>query len=464
MTLLVAGVGTKTLWMVADTFITGGALDVRSYEHQIKIVPSLDGKALIGFAGDQQSGSTAIELARTIASGAAAVDYLRDIADQYPVDFAYGWLDGTEPHLFRISRREAVELTVLNIGEASAFSQFQAIRHRSEIDPVPKSISTFMLGGRSKEKPPEGLGQSVAAMLRLFFERPERDVGGAAIPYLLTPDGVFLCGYGYSITDPITDTLTEGSVIPHGTAGGGGFGLSVTEYNGDQGVVVYWLQKPGGLIFLRTNSGFDVLEFEGEPLAFLEQAQNKLGRPVEIWFGGPSPTGRPDRIGILRDLTGKPTMVVARFGRELQFNAIDTSADFRTRPATMDLNDDDELSCMVATVTLAENATAASVQLLADGATICNPTYNAVQLDALIATLSAARMRLDAPVSAEPNEGRTQEMVVIDPAWRTDHPPHPSLDGLLLRLRHSGLGWLTFLLPHNEAIALGDWLSKNARR
>jgi hypothetical protein len=49
MTLLVAGISENVLWMVADTFVTGGPLETRAYEHQIKVVPSQDGGALIGF-------------------------------------------------------------------------------------------------------------------------------------------------------------------------------------------------------------------------------------------------------------------------------------------------------------------------------------------------------------------------------------------------------------------------------
>jgi hypothetical protein len=125
---------------------------------------------------------------------------------------------------------------------------------------------------------------------------------------------------------------------------------------------------------------------------------------------------------------------------------------------------DEELSCSVARVAVAEDGGLALVELLVEGKKSCGMTCTADQLDALIATLSAARMRLADPVPLDPRGGRKRETVVLDPAWRSDHPPHPSLDGLLLRLRHTGLGWLTFLLPHNEAISLGEWLLGNARR
>ncbi|MFZ0208232.1 MAG: hypothetical protein WAL59_19360, partial [Roseiarcus sp.] len=57
MTLLVAGIEGETVWMVADTAITGGTLGLRERQNQIKIVPCADGKALIGFAGDYFHGT-----------------------------------------------------------------------------------------------------------------------------------------------------------------------------------------------------------------------------------------------------------------------------------------------------------------------------------------------------------------------------------------------------------------------
>jgi hypothetical protein len=57
MTLLVAAVDGKNIWMVADTAIIGGELDVRDREYQLKIIPSRDGRALVGFAGEPHHGA-----------------------------------------------------------------------------------------------------------------------------------------------------------------------------------------------------------------------------------------------------------------------------------------------------------------------------------------------------------------------------------------------------------------------
>jgi len=79
------------------------------------------------------------------------------------------------------------------------------------------------MGTRSPDKPPEALHHAVTAMLRLFSERAEKDVGGAAIPYSLGPSGTYLCAYGYSVSDPITPGLRHGDLIPHGTPHGVAF-------------------------------------------------------------------------------------------------------------------------------------------------------------------------------------------------------------------------------------------------
>jgi hypothetical protein len=66
-------------------------------------------------------------------------------------------------------------------------------------------------------------------------------------------------------------------------------------------------------------------------------------------------------------------------------------------------------------------------------------------------------------VSAEPKQDPgSREFLVIDPAWRTEGSPHAEIDGVLMRLRHIGLGWVSFLLPRKEASALGKWLFDNS--
>ena len=78
--------------------------------------------------------------------------------------------------------------------------------------------------------------------------------------------------------------------------------------------------------------------------------------------------------------------------------------------------------------------------------------------------LADLRSRLSEPVPAALDPG-SRLVVQVDPAWRT-RPPAAGAerDGILLVLRHRGLGWLGFLLPRAKAAALGRSLVRLARR
>jgi len=216
---------------------------------------------------------------------------------------------------------------------------------------------------------------------------------------------------------------------------------------------------------LRTPSGFEAINIDGTPSAFRIAAENKLGKPVEIFFGERDPRGQPDSITVLSDENGKQTVAVARYGKELQFSVIDTSSDFRTKVGSIDLGGQSNLSCSTATAVVAEDSKSVWLRFSAPSGPKNEIVVDAARLDELILTLAAARAQMSNPVPAEPLSGPLKkEAVVVDPAWRTNMPPHTSLDGLLLRLRHPGLGWLTFLLPHHECVSLSEWLLKNANR
>ena len=83
----------------------------------------------------------------------------------------------------------------------------------------------------------------------------------------------------------------------------------------------------------------------------------------------------------------------------------------------------------------------------------------------LITKLGHARASLKEEVDYELDPRAKLDFTVVDPVWRTrtDRMAHPSgVDGVALALRHSGYGWLCFVLPHAEARALGRWLLDNA--
>jgi hypothetical protein len=457
MTLLVGGISGDSTWMMADTSITGGTIQLRERENQIKIVPSTDGRALIGFAGDQHHGACLMEQARLQPAGTLTAQALLKGHLEYPsVDFAYGYRDEQGPHLVRISGGAARHVLTLHIGSSAAFEKFQAIKLRVKADPVPASVSILFCGNRGTEAAPEELRASLSAMLRLFAEWPERDVGGIAIPYFLTKEGAFLCGYGYSVTDPLIPQLHVGSALPHGTAQAGGFGLSLTEWCKNRGLVVYWLQKPGGTVFVRTEGGYSALDLPGTPAEFKNAAQSALGEPVDILFGESDPQGAPDRITIVRDRDGKQSIAVAKHGNSLSFSVLNVETEFWANtflePQRGQLMKDTNTA--PARVTVAEGGNTLRVELLAEGEPVGQVELNAAGVDALIAMLGSARASMKEQLAAEPNlPPATSEVVVIDPAWRTAFPPHPSLQGLMLRLRHLHFGWVSFLLPHNEAAA-----------
>jgi hypothetical protein len=62
--------------MVSDTAISGVGLEVRDREYQLKIMPSLDGGALIGFSGDAHLGSRIIQKAARLPATGETVAFL----------------------------------------------------------------------------------------------------------------------------------------------------------------------------------------------------------------------------------------------------------------------------------------------------------------------------------------------------------------------------------------------------
>ena len=80
---------------------------------------------------------------------------------------------------------------------------------------------------------------------------------------------------------------------------------------------------------------------------------------------------------------------------------------------------------------------------------------SAEELDKLI--LDAARKRADMEPAVQ-NEHPESAEAIVNPSWYTE-----AVDiGALFQLRHPGLGWLTFVLPHAErAHLLSVWLHQS---
>ena len=106
------------------------------------------------------------------------------------------------------------------------------------------------------------------------------------------------------------------------------------------------------------------------------------------------------------------------------------------------------------------------VNMIVDGADVVSAKLVPSQAEALIEQLGFARASLSEQVSSDLSPCETLSFATVDPAWRTSTDvmvDGSAADGISLALRHSGYGWLCFLLPHEEARALGQWLVENAK-
>ena len=100
------------------------------------------------------------------------------------------------------------------------------------------------------------------------------------------------------------------------------------------------------------------------------------------------------------------------------------------------------------------------------GADAVSARLKATEAEDLIAKLGHARAALKDEVVHDLDPMADLDFTVIAPEWRASTDSLDGADGvagLSLALRHSGYGWLAFVLPHAEARALGRWLLENAR-
>ena len=77
---------------------------------------------------------------------------------------------------------------------------------------------------------------------------------------------------------------------------------------------------------------------------------------------------------------------------------------------------------------------------------------SAIELDELIARAAVRRATLEPAQPVQPPE---KVEAIVNPAWHTSPLPN----GVLFMLRHPGLGWLGFALPHEHRVHLASlWL------
>ena len=162
-------------------------------------------------------------------------------------------------------------------------------------------------------------------------------------------------------------------------------------------------------------------------------------------------------------------MVVAHHGDSFSLSVLNVATPFKTR-AVLNLASGgqagalrQELVSDQVRISVAEDHRSVVLKLIAKEQPTNEVELSARDIDVLLELLTEARLQLEPPIPMElPREGLVRELVAPDPVWRAEPPMHPSLNGITLRLRHPGVGWLTFLLPWHEVKNLGDWLSKNA--
>ncbi len=445
--------------MVSDTAITGGTIDLRQRDYLPKIEPSLTRDALIGFAGDPDIGTHLVRLAAAEQSAERAIKILIDGSRNAHVEFAYACFDAFEPRLFRIENGDAKCVPTLHLGTHQAFEHLQKIRLEETAPYSPLAFKNFIAG--AKVKIPNRLSHTTRCMIDLFASRQEHDVGGWATPYFLTDTGTHFCGYAYGVSDPLFDKLAPGSLIPHGTAEQGGSTLSVTEIGDGEGMIIYWLQIPGGTVLVRKSDGYRFFVVTGRPSSFKQEVEQLLGRPVDLWIGD-QPPGPVKASTTMRDESGNINAVVADHGGSLTFAVHNMTTPFHS-VAELALQGSETRVAERTAIAVAPGKDSVSIQIRSEEH---NVSLNAADLDRLIFSLGQARAEMSEHVPLDLPQG-TKIAAQIDPRWIANVSPHPSLAGILLNLRHSGLGWLGFVLPPHEARALGKWLldhSENSGR
>jgi hypothetical protein len=108
-------------------------------------------------------------------------------------------------------------------------------------------------------------------------------------------------------------------------------------------------------------------------------------------------------------------------------------------------------------LTLAEDRQSVTITMLMNDTPLGHAIVEAPELEELVQLLAAHRasMAEEVPTEIEPLAMLT---AVADPMWRTKIPSSSPVPGVVLALRHPGLGWLANLLPRREAEALGQSL------
>ncbi|MPZ32412.1 MAG: hypothetical protein GEV13_15670 [Rhodospirillales bacterium] len=272
--------------------------------------------------------------------------------------------------------------------------------------------------------------------------------------------------YAYSVSDPIAKLLPAGTEIPYGTAEGGGFGISVSPIDGGEGIAVYWQQSDTGWVYLKEDKGYSRHVIKGAPNEFCVRAKQDLGHNVHVWFGQRTPMGLPESVHYFSDSDGRMRIAAIKSGGSFIF----THPELHEGPykierlislegATTPMQIDDPTTPMNLTSMLSADRSTVTIELHEHNRALGHIILDAAALDQVIEKLGELRMQMRDQVATEIPSGIGLPSIV-DPAWRTHMPPHSSIPGPSLALRHPGFGWVSFIFPSTEARAIAEWLMR----
>lgn len=467
MTLLVAQTDGSVAWMVADTAISSPLRGMRERRFMLKVEPG-QGMSLLGYADNADRGALTVRQAASLPPGRDVLKMLLDVHTTHrDVEFAYAFVEDGTAVLYKIADGVARSVPALYLGDADAYEAFQAIRHAEKIDHAPDAMHLFIAwvpkeGLREPDPPikiPKMLTESIKAMQTLFVQTSERGVGGVAIPFILSHQGPQVLNYVYAVSDPLTRELAHGTVVPHGTAERGGYGISVSQLAEKDGVFVYWLQRPGGTVFIRREGGDDVYDFEGRPGDFVQAVKQELDRDVSLFFGEVAPA-EPHSLRLMFDENGVACLAVASSDIDFTFSWLHMSEDsFRMVPTALPVGIGTQQAEPPVGLqgTITNEGKTLSLTAQDDNGKSVEIPLAATQVDQLIRHLSQLRASMTEKVPSAPDSGVYP--VSLDPTWRTNADVHPAFPGVCLALRDDGLGWHMYWLPPHEVRAVGEYLA-----
>lgn len=104
------------------------------------------------------------------------------------------------------------------------------------------------------------------------------------------------------------------------------------------------------------------------------------------------------------------------------------------------------------------------LSVVIDGGDPISAVLAAPKVDELIEKIGFARAAMNDRSISEQSPMTVLEFTVVNPEWRASADialGGNQADSVAIALRHSGYGWLSFVLPDKEANALGRWLVEN---